>query len=82
MIKVNLIRLLVLFFLLPVCSVAQNFGGNAPSVKWWQINTPQGKIAGYSHSILNWRAAKKMECGAAKPNNGTQCLCTHGTQIK
>jgi hypothetical protein len=44
MLKINLIRLLALFFLLPLCSHAQNFGGNVPSLKWWQINTPQGKI--------------------------------------
>lgn len=44
MIKVKFIRLLLLFFLLPIFGTAQNFGGNTPSVKWWQISTPKGKI--------------------------------------
>ncbi len=35
---------MLLISLLPFCSYAQNFGGNAPSVKWWQINTPKARI--------------------------------------
>ncbi len=44
MIKVKYIRLAALLFLWPFCSNAQNFGGNAPSVEWWQINTPKARI--------------------------------------
>ncbi len=44
MIKVKHIRLLPLFFLFATGSPAQNFGGNAPAVKWWQINTPKAKV--------------------------------------
>ncbi len=44
MIKVKLITAAVIFFLLPFFCMAQNFGGNAPSVKWKQINTSKAKI--------------------------------------
>ncbi|WP_462252440.1 TolB-like translocation protein [Ferruginibacter sp.] len=44
MIKVKLIATSVIVFLLPFICMAQNFGGNAPSVKWKQINTSKAKI--------------------------------------
>ncbi|MFN8251476.1 MAG: hypothetical protein U0V75_06300 [Ferruginibacter sp.] len=44
MIKVKFIRLLPVFFLLASAAHAQQFGGNAPAVKWWQINTPKARI--------------------------------------
>jgi hypothetical protein len=44
MIKVKLIAPAVLFFLLPFFCTAQNFGGNAPSIKWMQINTPKVRV--------------------------------------
>jgi hypothetical protein len=44
MIKVKLIAAAVMVFLLPFFCMAQNFGGNAPSVKWKQINTSKAKI--------------------------------------
>lgn len=44
MIKIKLLPCLMLISVLPFYVGAQNFGGNAPSIKWWQINTPQGKI--------------------------------------
>jgi len=44
MIKIKLIATAVLFFLLPFFCAAQNFGGNAPSIKWMQINTPKVRV--------------------------------------
>jgi hypothetical protein len=44
MIKIKLITPAVLFFLLPFFCAAQNFGGNAPSIKWMQINTPKVRV--------------------------------------
>jgi hypothetical protein len=44
MIKVKLIAAAGLFFLLPFFCTAQNFGGNAPSIKWMQINTPKVRV--------------------------------------
>jgi len=44
MIKVKHIVAAVLTFLLPVACLSQNFGGNPPSIKWKQINTPKARI--------------------------------------
>jgi hypothetical protein len=44
MIKIKLIPLGVLFFLWPLLSHAQNFGGNPPALKWKQINTPKARV--------------------------------------
>ena len=44
MIKVKHIAATVLIFLLPIYGVSQNFGGNVPSIKWKQINTPKAKV--------------------------------------
>jgi len=33
-----------IFFLLPVFGMAQNFGGNPPSIKWKQINTHKARV--------------------------------------
>ena len=44
MVKIKLISPIVLFFLAPLFAAAQNFGGNAPSVKWKQINTKKAKV--------------------------------------
>ncbi len=44
MVKIKLISPIVLFFLVPLFSAAQNFGGNAPSIKWKQINTKKAKV--------------------------------------
>ncbi len=43
MIKVKLIAA-SLIFLCPFFCLAQNFGGNAPSIKWKQINVPKAKV--------------------------------------
>jgi hypothetical protein len=43
MIKVKHI-VAVLIFSLPFYVAAQNFGGNAPSIKWRQINTPKARV--------------------------------------
>lgn len=44
MVKVKFLRLLPVFFLLTAAGHAQQFGGNVPAVKWWQINTPKARI--------------------------------------
>jgi hypothetical protein len=44
MVKVKIIPPILLFFLLPVFAAAQNFGGNAPAVKWMQVKSPSAKI--------------------------------------
>ena len=44
MIKVKLIAATGLFFLLPLFVAAQNFGGNAPAIKWKQINTSKARV--------------------------------------
>jgi hypothetical protein len=44
MVKIKIISPIVLFFLAPLFSAAQNFGGNAPSIKWKQINTKKAKV--------------------------------------
>lgn len=44
MIKIKHIAAGVVFFLLPFFCAAQNFGGNAPAIKWMQINTPKVRI--------------------------------------
>ncbi len=43
MIKVKLIAASAFIFLSFLCT-AQNFGGNAPSLKWKQINTPKARV--------------------------------------
>lgn len=44
MIKVKHIAAISIIFLLPLFCIAQNFGGNAPSVKWKQINTSKARV--------------------------------------
>ena len=44
MIKVKYIAAIVWLFLLPLHGIAQNFGGNVPSIKWKQINTPKARV--------------------------------------
>ena len=44
MIKVKLITATALIFLLPLFAAAQNFGGNAPAIKWKQINTAKARV--------------------------------------
>ncbi len=44
MIKVKLITATGLIYLLPFICTSQNFGGNAPSVKWKQININKARV--------------------------------------
>ena len=44
MVKVKIIPPIALIFLLPFFAAAQNFGGNAPSVKWKQVKSPSARI--------------------------------------
>ena len=44
MIKVKHIATIGLIFFLPFLGIAQNFGGNAPTVKWKQINTSKARV--------------------------------------
>jgi hypothetical protein len=44
MIKIKVVWLLLVFFLLPFFTSAQNFGGIAPSIKWRQLQFTKGKI--------------------------------------
>ncbi len=44
MIKLKCIAAIALIFLLPWNGTAQNFGGNAPSIKWKQINLPKARV--------------------------------------
>lgn len=37
-------KLLLLFFVLPFLSTAQNFGGNPSSIKWMQVNTARSRV--------------------------------------
>jgi len=37
-------KLLLVIFLLPLLSHAQNFGGNPASQKWWQVNTDNARV--------------------------------------
>jgi len=38
------VKLLLLIIVLPLYSAAQQFGGNPPSIKWNQVNTPSAKV--------------------------------------
>src|SRR6201996_5421870 len=38
------VKLFLLALLSPLCSAAQQFGGNPPSIKWNQLNTPAAKV--------------------------------------
>lgn len=76
MIKVKLIAAAVMVFLLPFFCMAQNFGGNAPSVKWKQINTskarvifPQG-LDSQANRIAN--AVQLMDSATSKTIGGSQ----------
>jgi hypothetical protein len=44
MVKIKIIPTIALFFLLPLFGTAQNFGGNAASIKWRQINTAKARV--------------------------------------
>jgi hypothetical protein len=37
-------KFFMLMLLLPFCAVAQQFGGNPPSIRWNQVNTPAAKV--------------------------------------
>ncbi len=76
MIKVKLIAAAVIFFLLPFFCIAQNFGGNAPSVKWKQINTLKAKVIfpqgldSQANRIAN--AVQLMDSATSKTIGGSQ----------
>ncbi|MBS1511495.1 MAG: hypothetical protein JST86_11680 [Bacteroidetes bacterium] len=35
---------IIVLLILPLAVCSQNFGGNVPSVKWYQVNTPKAKV--------------------------------------
>jgi hypothetical protein len=76
MIKVKLIAAAVMVFLLPFFCMAQNFGGNAPSVKWKQINTSKAKVIfpqgldSQANRIAN--AVQLMDSATSKTIGGSQ----------
>src|ERR1700761_3975727 len=38
------VKLFLLALIAPMCAAAQQFGGNPPSIKWNQLNTPAAKV--------------------------------------